>query len=58
MPNRLKPLNQLDFTGGVNLRPETFQLLDNELPELFNMEVDPRGGSTCAKVGRRSTRCR
>ena len=49
MPNRLKPLNQLDFTGGVNLRPETFQLLDNELPELFNMEVDPRGGLNVRK---------
>lgn len=44
MPNRLKALNQFDFTGGINLRPETFQLLENELPELLNMEVDPRGG--------------
>ena len=44
MPNRLKPLNLVDFTGGVNLRPETFQLQDNEMPELLNMEVDPRGG--------------
>ena len=44
MPNRLRPLNLVDFTGGVNLRPETFQLAENELPELLNMEVDPRGG--------------
>jgi len=44
MPNRLKPLNYFDFTGGVNLRPETFQLQENELPMLFNLEVDPRGG--------------
>ena len=49
MPNRLKPLNQFDFTGGVNLRPETFQLLENELPELLNMEVDPRGGLNVRK---------
>lgn len=44
MVNRLKPLNVMDFTGGVNLRPETFQLLENELPFMLNMEVDPRGG--------------
>jgi len=49
MPNRLKPLNQFDFTGGINLRPETFQLLENELPELLNMEVDPRGGLNVRK---------
>ena len=49
MPNRLKALNQFDFTGGINLRPETFQLLENELPELFNMEVDPRGGLNVRK---------
>lgn len=44
MVNRLKPLNLFDFTGGINLRPETFQLKDNEVPDLLNMEVDPRGG--------------
>ena len=49
MPNRLRPLNMLDFTGGVNLRPETFQLQENELPELLNMEVDPRGGINTRK---------
>ena len=49
MPNRLKPLNLFDFTGGINLRPETFQLLENELPELLNMEVDPRGGLNVRK---------
>ena len=49
MPNRLRPLNQIDFTGGVNLRPETFQLLENELPELLNMEIDPRGGLNVRK---------
>ena len=49
MPNRLQPLNLFDFTGGVNLRPETAQLLENELPELLNMEVDPRGGLNVRK---------
>lgn len=44
MVNRLKPLNLFDFTGGVNLRPESFQLQENELPEMLNLEVDPRGG--------------
>jgi hypothetical protein len=47
--NRLKPLNLVDFTGGVNLRPETFQLLENELPVLLNLEVDPRGGLNTRK---------
>jgi len=49
MVNRLKPLNLVDFTGGVNLRPETFQLAENELPELLNLEVDPRGGLNTRK---------
>ena len=49
IPNRLKPLNQFDFTGGINLRPETFQLTENELPELLNLEVDPRGGLNVRK---------
>ena len=49
MPNRLQPLNAFDFTGGINLRPETFQLLENELPVLFNMEIDPRGGLNIRK---------
>jgi hypothetical protein len=49
MVNRLKPLNLFDFTGGVNLRPETFQLKDNEMPELLNMELDPRGGINTRK---------
>jgi hypothetical protein len=44
MVNRLRPLNVFDFTGGLNLRPESFQLAENELPEVLNMELDPRGG--------------
>jgi hypothetical protein len=55
MPNRLKPLNLVDFTGGVNLRPEAFQLLENELPVLLNLEVDPRGGLNTRKGWKHST---
>lgn len=35
---------QKDFTGGLNLRSDQFQLADNESPEMMNVEVDPRGG--------------
>jgi hypothetical protein len=35
---------QKDFTGGLNLRSDQFQLKDNESPEMLNVEVDPRGG--------------
>lgn len=35
---------QKDFTGGLNLRTDQFQLADNESPEMLNVEVDPRGG--------------
>ena len=55
MVNRLKPLNQFDFTGGINLRPETFQLAENELPVLLNMEVDPRGGLNVRKGWKATT---
>jgi hypothetical protein len=50
MANRLKPLNYVDMTGGLNLRPETFQLNENELPNLLNMEVDQRGGVNTRKA--------
>ena len=33
-----------DFTGGLNLRADQFQLKRNESPDMFNIEVDPRGG--------------
>jgi hypothetical protein len=55
MVNRLKPLNMMDFTGGVNLRPEAFQLAENELPEMINLEVDPRGGINTRKGWRYTT---
>jgi len=33
-----------DFTGGLNLRADQFQLAQNESPDLLNVEIDPRGG--------------
>ena len=33
-----------DFTGGLNLRADQFQLQRNESPDLLNVEIDPRGG--------------
>lgn len=33
-----------DFTGGINLRADQFQLAPNESPGIVNLEVDPRGG--------------
>lgn len=44
MSSRLRPLNVVDFTGGLNLRGDAFQLADNESPDMLNVEVDPRGG--------------
>ena len=33
-----------EFTGGLNLRADQFNLAPNESPALLNVEVDPRGG--------------
>jgi hypothetical protein len=33
-----------DFTGGLNLRADQFQLERNESPDMLNVEIDPRGG--------------
>lgn len=44
MVNRLEPLNLIDFTGGLNLRSNTFQLQPNESPEMVNVSIDPLGG--------------
>lgn len=33
-----------DFTGGLNLRADQFQLARNESPRMLNVEIDPRGG--------------
>ena len=37
-------LRQDDFTGGLNLRADQFQLAQNESPKMLNVEIDPRGG--------------
>jgi len=44
MPNRLEPINLVDFTGGLNLRSNQFQLNQNESPEMVNIAIDPVGG--------------
>ena len=44
MPNRLEPINLVDFTGGLNLRRNQFQLDPNESPEMINISIDPLGG--------------
>jgi len=41
---QIQIFEQKDFTGGLNLRSDQFQLADNESPEMLNVEVDPRGG--------------
>lgn len=33
-----------DFTGGLNLRADPFQLAQNESPDMLNVDIDPRGG--------------
>lgn len=33
-----------DFTGGLNLRADQFQLAPNESPEMVDVDIDPRGG--------------
>ena len=33
-----------DFTGGLNLRADQFQLSKSESPDMLNVEIDPRGG--------------
>lgn len=44
--------NASDFTGGLNLRSDPFQLADNESPEMLNVDVDPRGGLRQRKVAK------
>lgn len=40
----LQIFQQQDFSGGLNLRSDQFQLADNESPLMLNVEIDPRGG--------------
>ncbi len=42
--SRLSLLRTDDFTGGLNLRADPFQLGGNESPDLLNVDIDPRGG--------------
>lgn len=42
--NRNGVITLNDFTGGLNLRADQFQLAPNESPDMLNVEVDPRGG--------------
>lgn len=44
MASNIKLLRQDDFTGGLNLRADQFQLGPNESPSMLNVEIDPRGG--------------
>lgn len=44
MAKPVQPLNLSDFTGGLNLRADAFQLKNNESPDMLNVDVDPRGG--------------
>jgi hypothetical protein len=42
--SRLSTERYDDFTGGLNLRADQFQLARNESPDMLNVEIDPRGG--------------
>lgn len=41
---RLIELGLADFTGGINVRDDTFQLAATESPQMLNMRADDRGG--------------
>ncbi len=44
MASNIRLIRQDDFTGGLNLRADQFQLAPNESPRMLNVEIDPRGG--------------
>ena len=44
MASSLQLFRQDDFTGGLNLRADQFQLGENESPDMLNVDADPRGG--------------
>lgn len=44
MPKNIGTERQLDFTGGLNLRADAFQLDEHESPDLLNVDVSQRGG--------------
>ena len=41
---RVEALNLVNFTGGLNLRADAFELSENESPDMLNVDIDPRGG--------------
>lgn len=44
MPRRILLEEQRDFTGGLNLKSDPFDLEDNESPLIENVDLDRRGG--------------
>tara|TARA_B100001094_G_scaffold333387_1_gene411342 strand:+ start:6556 stop:8154 length:1599 start_codon:yes stop_codon:yes gene_type:complete len=44
MPRDFQLQTLQDFSGGLNLRSDQFNLADNESPSMLNVDVDPRGG--------------
>ena len=44
MTTRLQKLTLGDFTGGLNVRQNAFQVGDTETPDMLNVSVDARGG--------------
>lgn len=44
MPRNRQVATQRDFSGGLQLRANQFQLAANESPDLMNVDIDPRGG--------------
>jgi hypothetical protein len=44
VPKARQVATQDEFTGGLNLRANQFQLANNESPEMLNVDIDPRGG--------------
>lgn len=49
MASRVQPINLLNFTGGVNLRADAFELGEGESPDMLNVDIDPRGGFVSRK---------
>ena len=44
MPQRVRSLERKDFTGGLNVVDDAFQLSENETPDCLNVQLLPRGG--------------
>ena len=43
-PEPYRYAEKSDFTGGLNLRADQFNMGETESPSLLNVSVDPRGG--------------